>query len=321
MAIEGIRRLLRLPPSETQARRDAADEVAFHVETRVETLMADGLDEAEARRRALAEFGDVSEAREELTVIARRRARRERRSAMYERAWTDLRQAWRSLRRDPLFTLGVLVTLSLGMGVNVPMFGVTDRLLLQPPPHVEEPDRVVRVYFGYQDAYVTGLIVGFPYVDYVAVRDGAPALTNAAAYCQPAEHRPNAQEVRQSRAHAHRPQRCRLATSGQHGTPIRVRRDRLENACVLQRCHLIRGGWHVAATACTPDRYHALAVREGERREHHRLECAVYRRRRPDTQRERCGGKQEESAMPYARPYRHPQLVQHQVPHAHPPAT
>ena len=58
----------------------------------------------------------------------------------------DLRYAARGLWRTPGFTLGVVLTLALGIGVNATMFGVVDTLFLKPPAGVRDPGRVVRVY-------------------------------------------------------------------------------------------------------------------------------------------------------------------------------
>jgi putative ABC transport system permease protein len=58
----------------------------------------------------------------------------------------DLRYALRGLRKQPFFTLAVVLTLGLGLGVNAAMFGIVDRLLLRPPAYLDAPDRVHRVY-------------------------------------------------------------------------------------------------------------------------------------------------------------------------------
>jgi predicted permease len=67
---------------------------------------------------------------------------------MLNREWfaetmADLRFTFRQLGRVPVFTVTAITTLALGIGANVTMFGVVDRLLLQPPAHVREPGRVM----------------------------------------------------------------------------------------------------------------------------------------------------------------------------------
>ena len=88
---EGVRRLFRLPGSAARAERDVAEEIAFHLEMRVSELCARGLSERDARAQAEREFGDAEAAREELTAMAQRRARAERRAALRDWVWADLR--------------------------------------------------------------------------------------------------------------------------------------------------------------------------------------------------------------------------------------
>jgi putative ABC transport system permease protein len=94
----------------------------------------------------------------------------------------DLRLAARSLARTPAFTLGVVLTLGLGIGVNATMFGVVDALFLRPPADVHDPGGVVRVYlrrnFGVMGD-VTGSSTGFP--SYRDLRDNVPAFAVTAA--------------------------------------------------------------------------------------------------------------------------------------------
>ena len=49
--------------------REIDEELAFHLEGRVEALMAEGVAEAEARTRALRAFGDVGGVRAEMSRI------------------------------------------------------------------------------------------------------------------------------------------------------------------------------------------------------------------------------------------------------------
>jgi predicted permease len=56
----------------------------------------------------------------------------------------DLRYAIRMLARTPVFMLTVILTLALGVGVNVAIFSLTDQTLLRPLP-VPRPDRLVNL--------------------------------------------------------------------------------------------------------------------------------------------------------------------------------
>lgn len=177
-----IRRFFRLPPSEGTVARDIDEEIAFHIETRYAELVSAGVPALDARRRAEQEFGDVASARDELASIDRVTLRRERRAAWGDAFLHDARIALRGMRRNPAFTLAVVLTLALGIGVNAAMFGITDRLLLSPPAHVADADGVVRVLYGATSAsgeytYVSHL----PYPDYTLMRESG-AFADVGAY-------------------------------------------------------------------------------------------------------------------------------------------
>lgn len=46
--------------------------------------------------------------------------------------WQDLRLAWRQMRRSPAFTLSVILTLAVGIGLNAAIFTMVDCVLLRP---------------------------------------------------------------------------------------------------------------------------------------------------------------------------------------------
>src|SRR4029453_4836959 len=148
-----IRRAFRL----ALRRRDLTDteideELRFHLDMRVAELVARGLTPHEAVAQARARFGQSwDEAVERLHRVGRER---EERLAMRERLdgwWHDVRYAARTLVRQRGFALVAAATFALGIGANVTMFGVIDRLLLAPPPGIEDPGEL---------GYVTLSVVG-----------------------------------------------------------------------------------------------------------------------------------------------------------------
>src|ERR1700679_3678123 len=62
----------------------------------------------------------------------------------------SLRQALRSLRRSPAFTLTVIATLGLGIGLNAAIFTVVDCVLLRPLGY-HDADRIVALRTNFVD--------------------------------------------------------------------------------------------------------------------------------------------------------------------------
>ena len=104
----------REPRIPHEIERDVEGEITFHLESRVSELIGRGQGEETARRIAEAEFGDLWASRRELAAVDRHRRRRERVAQWFEATARELRQAVRSLRRSPAFTIAAVLTLSIG---------------------------------------------------------------------------------------------------------------------------------------------------------------------------------------------------------------
>src|SRR6478752_2306541 len=140
----GWRRLFRISRDRQSAHRDVDDEIAFHLAMREEKLRRLGASPSEAEAAARARFGDPGQVRDECVTIDQRYAREVRVMEWIESVWSDIRYAFRTLRRMPAFTLVATLTLALGIGATTAMFTLVDEILLRPLPY-PDANRIVRL--------------------------------------------------------------------------------------------------------------------------------------------------------------------------------
>ena len=134
--IPGIRRVFR-----HERGSDVDVELQFHIDTRTDDLVRLGLGRDEARRAALAEFGDVKRYETETMRIDRGYARTTRIKELLWSVWFDFAYAVRGLRRSPAFAAAAVLTLALGIGANTAVWTILDALMRQPLP-IERPDEL-----------------------------------------------------------------------------------------------------------------------------------------------------------------------------------
>jgi len=174
---------------------EIVEEVAQHLEDRYQELTAGGATEEEARRVALEDLEEDLFARG--LRLVEQEVRREPvlaggggRVSYLASIWQDLCYGLRQLRLNPGFTFVAVLTLALGIGVNVAIFSLINQMLLRPlaVTHPEElvvlnsteakngstwADYDIAASFSYpmyrdlrdKNKVFAGLLACFPYVD------------------------------------------------------------------------------------------------------------------------------------------------------------
>jgi predicted permease len=127
-----IANLLRLSARE----REIDAELKAHIELRMEDNLARGMTPAAARRDALVRFGNP--------VVMKERSIGAEAALGLDGVGRDVRYALRQLRRSPGFAVTAVVTLALGIGANVAVFGVLNAVLLH-PLEVSEPQNLYQL--------------------------------------------------------------------------------------------------------------------------------------------------------------------------------
>lgn len=143
------------------AEREMTREIESHLALLQEDFERRGLSPEEAALAARRAYGGVEQAKE---------LHRDTRSFVWiEQLLKDVRYGWRSLLRNPGFTLVAAIALALGIGANTTIFGIYNAAALKQLP-VADASRVVRVKRWFQhkrgDSQYT-----FAYSEYQYLRD------------------------------------------------------------------------------------------------------------------------------------------------------
>ena len=113
------------------------DELRAHLELLTDEHLRRGMTLQEARQAARREFGGIEQAKE---------AYREQAGVRWlEVISRELRFGARALRSSPTFTVSVVFTLALGLGVFAAIFSITESILWKPFPYPQS-ERLVTIY-------------------------------------------------------------------------------------------------------------------------------------------------------------------------------
>jgi len=137
-----MKRVFRLPLTRRRVAAAVDEELRFHLEGRIEELVALGMSRdaaaAEARRR----LGDVDSHRRAMRAIDEEIVRMRKRRDFGDLVSREIAHAVRALLRAPSFTAMTIVTLALGFGAATAIFTILDAVVLRPLPY-PNGDRLV----------------------------------------------------------------------------------------------------------------------------------------------------------------------------------
>jgi predicted permease len=152
--------------------RDLSDEMAEHLQEKIEELISSGMPRHEAEAAARRQFGNA--------LLLEEHGREVWQWATLDAISRDLKYAFRQLRRNPGFTVTVLLTLSVAIGANTAVFSMVNALLLRPLPY-SEPERLASVMRNYSSGAGFDTEDGQNGETWELVRDNVPAV-QAAVY-------------------------------------------------------------------------------------------------------------------------------------------
>ncbi|HEY2853261.1 MAG TPA: ABC transporter permease [Gemmatimonadaceae bacterium] len=165
--------------------REIDREMAFHLDERVDDLVARGMTPAAAEREARRRFGNRTYQKES--------ARERDLFGPLDTLIGDVRYAIRALRAAPAFALVAILSLALGIGANTTIFTIIDALLLRRLP-VQDPAALVAVVRDATDDEFTNPL-------WEAIRDRQDVFSGAFAFGETQFNLTSGGEARRVTAH------------------------------------------------------------------------------------------------------------------------
>ena len=157
--------------------KELEDEVQAYVAMVSDDKLASGMPAEEARRLALVELGGAEQVKGAV--------REQRIGKGIEVLLQDVRYAVRGFRRNPLFSVTVIVTITLGIGATTAVFSVVDPILFRSLPYAHA-DRLVSVGLV-QSLEKQEFTLGSFFFDWQENQKPFEALTSQSAGVQPCD--------------------------------------------------------------------------------------------------------------------------------------
>jgi len=153
-----------------RAEEDLDQEIRSHLQMLIDENLKAGLGREEAERAARLELGGTEQVKEQV--------REKRLGTGLHSVSSDCRFGLRQLRKNPGFTLTVVLTLALSVGANTAIFSLVNALLLKslPYPH---PERMGTIYTRITGSAASDKRHNVNGEQWELLRDNVPALTSA----------------------------------------------------------------------------------------------------------------------------------------------
>jgi len=92
---------------------------------------------------------------------------------------TDIRYAARGMRKNPTFTVVVVLTAAFGLTLSTLIFAVLNASILRPLPHVRNPDEVVKIFRLHPSQ--AGMRYNFSHSDFESIREQTSTVEDVVA--------------------------------------------------------------------------------------------------------------------------------------------
>jgi putative ABC transport system permease protein len=132
-------------------------ELREHLDLLTQRYIRQGMTPDGALQAARRQFGN--------TTLLQEERRRMQTIPTLESLWRDCRHAGRTLRKNPLFSAAVVLTLALGIGANTAIFSICSAVLLKPLPY-PDPDRIVMLWERLPGSGALGTVAPANFVDW-----------------------------------------------------------------------------------------------------------------------------------------------------------
>lgn len=148
---------------------DLDREIRDHIDAETQDNIGRGMSADEARFAAVRKFGNVARVKEDVRGVWM--------PGWIDRLRQDARDATRHVRRNPAFSLAVIVTLALGIGLTTAIYSVVNAVLMRPLAYAH-PDRMV--WLATREARSTNEFINS--IDFARWQSQATLLAKMIAY-------------------------------------------------------------------------------------------------------------------------------------------